>query len=214
MLYSLNGQYFKDFGVYVSASQGLMGKPKPKARKTYDWKEYHGKAVDTDPLQYDEREISLQCFVVAEDWGAMHRNTERLFAEFERSGLSRLVLEYMGKALVFDVYLDGEIALKKTFRKGIMVGEFTLKMKEPEPVKRSFKLSGTRLELRFESPSWITVSIDGESESYKGTVNLNKTLRPRSLSSRLGDADMHYISLSGEVKTISQLFTNAEELWN
>ena len=43
VIYSLNGKFFKDFGVYISESKGLLDKPKPKARKTYDWAEQHGK---------------------------------------------------------------------------------------------------------------------------------------------------------------------------
>ena len=57
VIYSLNGKFFKDFGVYISDSKGLLDKPKPKSRKTYDWAEQHGRQIDLSPAKYDEREI-------------------------------------------------------------------------------------------------------------------------------------------------------------
>ena len=53
VIYSLNGKFFKDFGVYISDSKGLLDKPKPKSRKTYDWAEQHGRQIDLSPANYD-----------------------------------------------------------------------------------------------------------------------------------------------------------------
>lgn len=182
VLYNINGKYFKDFGVYVSESNGLMDKPTPKPRKSYDWAEYHGKAVDLSKPKYDEREIELQGWVEGEDWADMKQNFDNLMAEFDKEGLARLVIEYLDNALVYDVYLDSNVELKKDFRKGKMIGVFKVKIKEPQPIKKVFKLLGNSLQLSFNSEKWVDINIDGINETQKGSVSINRTLADRTLS--------------------------------
>lgn len=182
VLYNINGKYFKDFGVFISSSKGLMDKPKPKSRKSYDWAEYHGKAVDLSKPKYDEREIELQGWIEGEDWANMKQNFDSLMAEFDKEGLARLVIEYLNNALVYDVYLSDDAELKKDFRKGRMVGFFKLKMKEPQPIKKVFKLVGNDLQLSFNSEKWVDINIDGINETQKGSVSINRTLTDRVLS--------------------------------
>ncbi|MCU7583701.1 galactose-binding protein, partial [Riemerella anatipestifer] len=122
VLYTLNGKYFKDFGVFISESKGLLDKPKLKSRRSYDWAEYHGKAVDLAKPKYDEREIELKGWVEGETWSQMKTNFDTLLSEFDKEGLARLVIEYLGNALVFDVYLSDGVELEKSFKEGKMVG--------------------------------------------------------------------------------------------
>ncbi|MCU7583733.1 galactose-binding protein, partial [Riemerella anatipestifer] len=75
-------------------------------------------------------------------------------------GLARLVIEYLGNALVFDVYLSDGVELEKSFKEGKMVGFFTLKMKDPNPIKRVFKLVGSDLQLSFNAQFWVDINID------------------------------------------------------
>ncbi|MCU7570482.1 galactose-binding protein [Riemerella anatipestifer] len=182
VLYNLNGKYFKDFGVFISESKGLLDKPKLKSRRSYDWAEYHGKAVDLDKPKYDEREIELKGWVEGETWSQMKTNFDTLLSEFDKEGLQRLVIEYLGNALVFDVYLSDGVELEKSFKEGKMVGLFTLKMKDPNPIKRVFKLIGNDLQLSFNAQSWVDINIDGINETRKGNITINKALPSRELS--------------------------------
>ncbi|QYR03382.1 galactose-binding protein [Riemerella anatipestifer] len=183
VLYTLNGKYFKDFGVFISESKGLLDKPKLKSRRSYDWAEYHGKAIDLAKPKYDEREIELKGWVEGETWSQMKTNFDTLLSEFDKEGLQRLVIEYLGNALVFDVYLSDGVELEKSFKEGKMVGLFTLKMKDPNPIKRVFKLVGNDLQLSFNAQSWVEVNIDGINETRKGNITINKALPSRELSS-------------------------------
>lgn len=182
VLYTLNGKYFKDFGVFISESKGLLDKPKLKSRRSYDWAEYHGKAVDLAKPKYDEREIELKGWVEGETWSQMKTNFDTLLSEFDKEGLQRLVIEYLGNALVFDVYLSDGVELEKSFKEGKMVGVFTLKMKAPNPIKRVFKLVGSDLQLSFNAQSWVDINIDGINETRKGNITINKTVPSRELS--------------------------------
>ncbi|MDY3529133.1 galactose-binding protein [Riemerella anatipestifer] len=182
VLYTLNGKYFKDFGVFISESKGLLDKPKLKSRRSYDWAEYHGKAVDLDKPKYDEREIELKGWVEGETWSQMKTNFDTLLSEFDKEGLQRLVIEYLGNALVFDVYLSDGVELEKSFKEGKMVGLFTLKMKDPNPIKRVFKLIGNDLQLSFNAQSWVDINIDGINETRKGNITINKAVPSRELS--------------------------------
>ena len=61
--YSINGKYFKDYGIYVSSSLGLLDALKRKPIKTYDWAEYHGESLDLSNPKFEAREIALNCFI-------------------------------------------------------------------------------------------------------------------------------------------------------
>lgn len=183
VIYSINGKYFKAFGVYISESKGLLDKLKPKPRKAYDWAEYHGKVVDLSAPKYEEREITLTGWIEGENWQTMKQNFDALLSEFDKGGLVRLLVEF-GKELVYDVYLDGAVELEKSFKEGEIIGKFSLKLKEPNPVKKVLKLVGNDLELSFNSEDWVEVNIDGVSEVLKGSVDIRKTLPNREVDSR------------------------------
>lgn len=199
VLYNINGKYLKDFGVFISSSKGLMDKPKPKPRKSYDWAEYHGKAVDLSKPKYDEREIELQGWIEGEDWAKMKQNFDALMNEFDKEGLVRLVIEYLNNALVYDVYLSDDVELKKEFRNGKMIGFFELKMKEPQPIKKVYKLIGSDLQLSFNSGKWVDINIDGISETQKGSISIDKMLNDRALSG-YGYRGRNYIRDAESVK--------------
>lgn len=198
--YSFNGKKFRDFGVYVSASEGLLDKPKPKSRKTYDWAEYHGKVVDTTAPRYDERSITLHCWTYAESWHEMKAKVDDLLSELDKQGLCRMLVEF-GKELVFDVYLAEGVEIKKKFSQGRTLGEFSIKLKEPNPIKKVLKYTGTKLTLNFTAKSWVDIKINHEAiTSEKGAVKITKTL-PRGT---------HYITIAGNLEDITGLTTNAE----
>lgn len=211
VIYSINNKYFKDFGVFVSSSEGLLDKLKPKNRKVYDWAEYHGKQVDLSAPRYEEREIVLKGWVEGDNWEEMNNQFHSLLSEFDKEGLTRLLVEF-GGVLVYDVYLSDGVELEKTFRKGKVAGVFTLKVKEPNPVKKIIKAFSGNFTLSFTSSDWVEVNIDGESEMMKGVVNINKNLKDRLINSKSypnRGVTEHYISISGNIETL-EIQTNGE----
>ena len=150
--YSINGKYFKDRKVYVSDSEGLFDALKRKKINTYDWAEYHGQSVDLSNPKYEAREITLKCFVVGDNWVDMKENHDAIVSEFQKPGTQRLLIEPFGmKPLPYEVYMEDSSPLEKTFKDGKMVGVFTLKLIEPNPIKKVLYTTSETLNLSYNS---------------------------------------------------------------
>lgn len=162
-------------------------------------------------MRYDEREITLSGFVMGDNWQQMKRNFDTLFSEFDKGGLVRLLVEFE-HILAFDVYLIDKIELQKEFRKGQIIGSFSLKMKEPNPVKRILKIENKPLNLSFNTPLWVDISIDGKVENFINSVSIrNKIIPPRATTQ---NPNTHYIIIAGDIDQITDFQTNAEIIWN
>ena len=185
VIYSINGKYFKDRKVYVSDSEGLFDALKRKKINTYDWAEYHGQSVDLSNPKYEAREITLKCFVVGDNWVDMKENHDAIVSEFQKSGTQRLLIEPFGmKPLPYEVYMEDSSPLNKTFKDGQMVGVFTIKLIEPNPIKKVLYLTENTLNLSYNSSKETEIFfVNGEKTTAKGNVSLSgKTLANRVLS--------------------------------
>ena len=181
--YSINGKYFKDYGIYVSSSLGLLDALKRKPIKTYDWAEYHGESLDLLNPKFEAREIVLNCFIKGNNYQQMFDNFRNVvLSEFQKSGTQRLLVEPFGyKALPFEVYMEDSSPLNKTFKDGQMVGVFTLKLIEPNPIKKVLYTTSETLNLSYNSSKETEIFfVNGEKTIAKGNVSLNgKTLANR-----------------------------------
>lgn len=184
LIWNINGKYFKDFGVCVEDSKGIMDEPNQKKTDTYDWAEYHGLATNLSQYpKYEAREFELSCWITGDYWLNMRNQFEVFISEFRRAGKQRLLVDVFGnKTYVFDVNLVGKTELKKRFKTGRMFGAFTLKLIEYSPIKKILTTTKPNFQLSFNSPKWVEVNIDGSVEIVKGTVNINKTLPNRELT--------------------------------
>lgn len=183
--YSINGKYFKDRKVYVSDSEGLFDALKRKKINTYDWAEYHGQSVDLSNPKYEAREITLKCFVVGDNWVDMKENHDAIVSEFQKSGTQRLLIEPFGmKPLTYEVYMEDSSPLEKTFKEGQMVGVFTLKLIEPNPIKKVLYTTLDTLNLSYNSSKETEIFfVNGEKTTARGNVSLSgKTLANRVVS--------------------------------
>ncbi len=153
--YSLNGYVFRDFGVYVSESINIVGMLEKKPLNQYDWAEYNGISVDLQNIRFKEREIELKCFIRSENWENLFENfRDIVIAQFSKKSTQRLVIDPMGyKKLAYEVYMKDDVKLEKTFREGIMYAEFSLKMIEPNPIKKILKTSLDTLRLKYTAQS-------------------------------------------------------------
>lgn len=202
--YSINGSYFSKFNIYISESKGLLDTPPQKQRKTYSWAEEHGVAIDLSRPKYEAREITLSGWVEGSNWQEMKRNFDLFLKEFDNVGTQRLMVEFDGGTLIYDIYISGGIELKKTFSQGEMAGVFSLKLIEPQPVKKVLKLLGKNLSLTMKAPSWVTINIDGSAEVQKGTINATRTLQPRKVK---GVVDLGKNLIMGSSVSINRDYT-------
>lgn len=138
--YLLDGVNFKEYGVFVSGSDGVMNRPKMKAPATLNWDNYHGESVDLLHKFYESREITLSCFVKAESKMDFIKKITTFEQQFDKKGTNRLVIDvHPMKPLIYEVYCKDAIEISKEWSDELMVGTFKLKLIEPEPVKRVLK---------------------------------------------------------------------------
>lgn len=138
--YTLDGVDFKDYGVYVSGSDGILNRPARKSPYSVSFDNYHGEMVDLNHNFLSTRTISLSCFIKADSKQEFIEKVMAFEQAFDGNGTHRLVLDvHPVKPLVYEVYQKDQIEVKKEWSDDIMVGTFTLKLIEPEPVKRVLK---------------------------------------------------------------------------
>lgn len=157
LTYLLDGVDFKQYGVFVSASKGLLDGLKMKDPYKVEFDGYHGTAIDLSRPRFEEREITLDCFITTTGgklefvrkvmeflalFSARHKVAEgaTLNADLCPAGLHRLTVDiHPVKALVYEVYLPDATDIDKTWNDARMTGTFQLKLREPEPVKKVLK---------------------------------------------------------------------------
>ena len=191
--YYIDGVNFKDYGVYVSGSTGLVGRLAQKDALQVDWDNYHGIVRDRNRKRYKERTITLDCFLEASGRSAFVEWTNRFMSLFDGDGTHRLTVEYDGKAkpLVYEVGLYDETDMTKTwgqYNNELMVGTFKMKLVEDEPVKRV---------LRHISAS----------DNSKATIKVTST---KLLNIYWGDGT-HTFNVSGNVTTVEHTYALAGE---
>ena len=202
--YSVNGKYFKDYGVYISSSDGLFDALKRKKVNTYDWAEYHGSSLDLSSPKFEAREITLKGFVVGDSWVSMKFRFDTIISELQKAGTQRLLIEPFGlKPLPYEVYMEDSSELQKTFSDGKMVGIFTLKLIEPNPIKKVLRVNGSMLRLSYNSKLETEISYgNGEKDIVYSNASLSKVLPSGSI-----------VVIAGNIENISNLITDAEVLW-
>jgi hypothetical protein len=140
LIYSIDGVNLKDYGVYVSDSEGLLDRPRMKAPMSLSWDNYHGESVDLNHKFYESREISLSCFIKATGKGDFATKLNNFLRIFDKKGTHRFMVDiHPTKPLLYEVFSESAISIKKTWNDSLMIGTFTLILKEPSPVKRVLK---------------------------------------------------------------------------
>lgn len=214
--YYIDGENFKDYGVYVSASEGLVGRLAQKESLTVDYDNYHGVTRDRKRKRYKERTITLQCFIEASSRRAFVEWLNRFLTLFDGDGTHRLTVEYDGKAkpLVYEVDIQEEVGVDKkwgSYNEELMVGKFTLKLVEDEPVKRVLR----HISNNNNSVATITVS------SYKllnvywgdGTHTYNVSGNNTTVEHTYALPGEYDIIVTGVIEDIEKFETNAIIVW-
>ena len=214
--YYINGVNFKEFGVFVSKSNGLLpGYLERKDLPEAEFDTYHGLSRDTDYLKYKERTITLECFVDASSRYAFVDWAMRFAQAFQKKGTQRLKVEYAGitKPLVYEVVMLTGFDPEKTwarYNEQKMVGTFTLTLTEDSPVKRVVRHIGaanSTAKITLSSVKRLDISWGDGSHTY-GVRGQGKTITHTYESE--GEYD---IVIAGNIEDIEDFSTNGIIVW-
>lgn len=211
--YYIDGRNFKDFGVNVSASSGLIGMLKRKEALTVDWDNYHGKVVDKKRPRYEERTITLECFIEASGKSSFIEWVNLFMGQFDKDGDARLKIEYDGKSkpLVYEVYCPDAVDVSKKWNNDLMVGTFKLKLIECEPVKKVLRHIGgtanTKAQIKVTSSKLLNIYWGDGTHTFdvSGKTTVEHTYV---------DPDIYDIVITGVIEDIEEFSTNAIVVWD
>lgn len=214
LIYSLDGIDLKKWDIYVSESNGLLDRPKMKSPLSVEWADYHGQIVDLANKRVEAREITLNCFMKANGKMDFVTKLNDFLEVFAKDGTQRLVVDiHPTKPLVYEVYNESGLTVSKRWNNDIMVGTFSLKLKEPDPVKRVVRhqrISDTSKTLSITITTNKAVTIhwgDGtkSEDIYGDNVTVTHTY---------ANNGVYYAIISGVIEKISAFKTNGIVVWN
>lgn len=213
--YYVDGQNFKDFGVYVSASNGLLGQLERKEGMTEDWGTRHGMMRAVNHPRYKERTITLECFIEASSRSAFVEWQNRFFECFRGKGTHRLRVEYNGstKPLVYEVIMQTGVSPEKqwgTYNNNVMVGTFTMELIEDDPVKMVLRHIAAHEDstAQISLTSYSTLYIywgDGSASKVKGSK--------QEVTHTYTDAGEYDIIIAGTIEDIEDFNTSEIVVW-
>lgn len=215
--YYINGKNFKEFGVFVSDSEGLVGRLERKETLQVDWDNYHGIVRDKKRPRFKERTITLSCFIEASSRSKFVEWLNLFLDEFDGEGNHRFVIEYDGtvKPLVYEVELHDSVDPDKKwglYNNELMVGTFKLKLIEDEPVKKVLRhISNTA-----NSEASITVTTYSMLNIYwgDGTHTYNVSGNNKTVEHTYADPGEYDIVITGVIEDIESFSTNAIVVWD
>lgn len=214
--YYIDGKNFKEFGVYVSKSSGILGRLERKETLQVDWDNYHGIVRSKKRPRYKERNITLDCFIEASGRSAFVEWANLFFNQFDKEGNHRLKIEYDGKAkpLVYEVELLDESDADKTwgtYSNELMVGSFKLKMVEDEPVKMVLRHIGatanTTATIKVTSTKLLNIYWGDGTHTYDVSGN------EQEVSHTYNTPGEYEIVITGVIEDIKDFETNAIVIW-
>lgn len=212
--YHIDSVNLKEYGVFVSGSDGLISKPKLKKPVSMDWVNYHGESVYLNKKYYETRVIKLDCFIKADSSEDFISKSLYFLSIFDSAFTKRLNVSVGNQEpLCYEVYLEDGIDIKKTWNANQMIGTFNLTLKEPEPIKKiykyqrtstsdktvSFTLTSTKLLNIYWGDGSHTFDCSGTSQTYTHDYSTN---------------GYFYIVVTGNIDEISSITSTATLVWN
>lgn len=211
--YYINGVNFTTDGVYVSKSQGIIGGIKLRQPVRHEWPDYHGEVVDMAAPRYEARDITLECFMKATTKETFLSGMQTFMARWMTGTMKRLMIVVdAAKPLVYDVYLTMGPDVDKKWNDATMVGTFSLKLREPEPVKRvySFVAAAGALSVSVTVTSTKAVTIYWGD----GSVSYDITTASGAQTHSYAAAGTYYISIAGVIEDVTGVTTGATQVWS
>lgn len=213
--YQIDGYDFADSGVGVTKGTGLLDRPKHKKATQTDWADMNGYYIDLSKRKYEARTITLECFIKADGMMDFADKVETFIGKFETAGLHelRITLTDATRPLFYHVYLDEAVSVDKTWNDSAMVGKFTLKLIEPEPIKAVYSWTGG---------TNVTTVQSGDNATAHFTVRYSDDdtatqIKANGSSSKTVDAGVTaYVCVYGdidEVTSITNSNSTAKTIW-
>ena len=215
--YYIDGRNLKEFGVYITKSKGLTDRLKRKDTLHVEWDNYHGTVRDKRRPRFESRQITLECMLEASSRSAFVEWQRLFFDQFDQEGTHRLTIEYNGnvKPLVYEVELLDNVDVEKTwgtYHDDIMVGTFTIKLVEDEPVKKVLR----HISKTADSQASITVSSNKLLNIYwgDGTHTYSISGKDQIVTHTYTQAGSYDIIVAGVIEDIEKFETNAIVVWS
>ena len=212
--YYIDNYNLKQYGVSVSASIGLLSRPKTKSIDVKSWADYHGEVTDLRNKYYEPRDIQLECFIEASNKADFLLKCNAFLSLFDAKKTRRLTVSIDGsEPLQFEVYLSAEVDIKKKWSEGQMIGTFTLKLKEPEPVKRVIKYTRTG-----EGDKTVSITLTSRKllNVYwgDGSHTFDVSGAAQTITHSYATNGTFYIVVTGCIDEIDSLTTTGAVVWN
>jgi len=211
--YYINGVNFTTDGIYVSDSKGIVGGLKLRRPVTQEWPDYHGEVVDMAAPRYEARDIILECFMKASTKENFLTNVQTFLARWMSAGMKRLMIVVdSAKPLIYDVYLSQGPDIDKKWNDATMVGTFSLKLREAEPVKMIYRFIAATGALSVS----VTITSVKPVTIYwgDGAVNYDITTASGAQVHAYAGAGTYYISIAGVIEDVTGVTTGATQIWS
>ncbi|MCF2498408.1 LamG domain-containing protein [Dyadobacter chenhuakuii] len=207
--FHINNINFQSLGIIVEHLDGILQMPDRKDPLTVDWEDYHGEVVDLMKPVFGVREIELRCWMKAASQDELVSKWLQLRQIFESPGTQRLQIDAGTKPLLFDVYHKERLEPSNKWRNvGPYFARFTLKLREPEPVKRVLKVSGSSVSITLTSRKLLSISWGD------GQRTMNVYGNGVTVSHSYGGSVDRYVVISGNIEDITGFSTDAVIVWN
>ena len=217
LIYSINGVKLSDLSIYVESSAGVLDMLVRKPSIVRNWNDYHGEQIDLSEPVYEPRNIILNCNLIAVDKDDFYGKLDLLKQEFAKPNLQRLMINYlelgMGYVtpLVYEVYLSEGINVEKRWQDGQMFGSFSLRLREPEPVKRVVKFAynaTANISMVSSTPVNIYWGDGTKTLNQKGTISLTHAY-PGGM-----ETSDKYAIITGMIEKITGFTHNGTLIWS
>ena len=198
----------------MSDSKGLLDRPALKKLYSVEWPDEHGEVVDLSGKRFEAREITLSCFIKAGSKIDFVTKLNAFLEQFSADGTQRLMVEiHPTKPLVYEVYLPNSVAITKRWNDALMVGSFTIKLREPQPVKRVVRHQMTgeenaTLEITLTSRKLLAIHWGDGTADY----DINGTAR--TISHTYKAPGIYYALIDGVIEQVTDFETNGIVVWS
>lgn len=215
--YYLDGDNLKSvYGVRVSDSRGVVDGLKMKDPFSVDFDDENGEFIDLNDPVFEPRDLSLDCWLKASDKADFVNKIHEIETIFRNGGTHRLmIITNPTKPLVYEVYMPNGVAVSKRWRDDVMIGTFTLNLREPEPVKRVLK----HIVVNDASKTCtITITSDRFYNIYWGDgasdLDVGGTGEAVTISHTYETTGDYFPIITGVIKDIEAFSTNAIVVWS
>jgi hypothetical protein len=212
--YLINSINLKDLGITVSESNGVLDRPKLKSPFQVDWPDYHGAVIDLTRKRVEAREIELKCWMKAAGKIDFVTKLNSFLDIFQADGTQRLTISiHPTKPLLFEVYNESGVSISKRWNDELMIGTFTLKLKEPDPVKRIVSYQRISAETRTLTIT-MTTSRAVNIHWGDGTKNYDVFGENITVQHDYNQDGIFYAIIGGVIEDITDFSTNGTVVWN